>query len=209
MSGTASQRPSGHPIAGGTPRPAPRQSTGVSGILLLHNHQKENIMRNLGSKIAIAAIIGLGAVAANAAPVTAEAGAGAKIIAPLEIASTTDLYFGTIAPSLTEAGDVVVTPDGAKTCAAALTCLTSDHTAAAFEVRGESDIVYTISLPGKIDITSNKGDTMFVRDFSGSKSEGRLNKGKDDFTVGGTLDVGVRQAAGLYTGRFVVAVEYQ
>ena len=98
---------------------------------------------------------------------------------------------------------------GDKKCGAALTCLTADHTAAAFDVKSEADAVYTISLPGGIDITTDKGDAMTVYDFTGSKDNGRLVKGEDSFTVGGTLDVGVRQAAGKYTGRFVVAVEYQ
>ena len=167
-------------------------------------------MRNFISTLALGTVLALaGATAANAAPVTAEAGAGAKIIAPLEIKNTSSLYFGTVAPSLTQGDKVVVTPAGDKKCGAALTCLTADHTAAAFDVAGEADAVYTISLPGGIEITNDKGDAMKVFDFTGSKDNGRLVKGADSFTVGGTLDVGVRKAAGKYTGRFVVAVEYQ
>jgi hypothetical protein len=165
-------------------------------------------MRNFISTLALATVLAV-AGAANAAPVTAEAGAGAKIIAPLEIENTSSLYFGTVAPSLTESGSVLVTPAGDKKCDAALTCLTADHTAAAFDVKGEADAVYTISLPGGIEITNDKGDAMKVYDFTGSQDSGRLVKGADSFTVGGTLDVGVRQAAGKYTGRFIVAVEYQ
>jgi len=167
-------------------------------------------MRNFISTLALATVLAVaGAAAANAAPVTAEAGAGAKIIAPLEITNISSLYFGTIAPSLTQGDNVVVTPAGDKKCGAALTCLTADHTAAAFDVKGEADAVYTISLPGGIEITNDKGDAMKVFDFTGSKDSGRLVQGEDSFTVGGTLDVGIRQAAGKYTGRFVVAVEYQ
>lgn len=167
-------------------------------------------MRNFISTLALATVIAVaGAAAANAAPVTAEAGAGAKIIAPLEISNTASLYFGTVAPSLTQGDSVVVTPAGDKKCGAALTCLTADHTAAAFDVKGEADAVYTISLPGGIEITNDKGDGMKVYDFTGSQDGGRLVKGEDSFTVGGTLNVEARQPAGKYTGRFVVAVEYQ
>lgn len=158
---------------------------------------------------AVLAAVSLSAVAASAAPVTAESGAGAKIIAPLQIENTASLYFGTVAPSLTQGDVVIVSPDGDKNCGAALTCLTADHTAAAFDVKGEADAVYTISLPGGIEITNDKGDAMKVFDFTGSKDNGRLVKGEDSFTVGGTLNVEARQAAGKYTGRFVVAVEYQ
>ena len=165
---------------------------------------------NTKTFFAVAALAALSlASAAQAAPESAVSGAGAKIIAPLEIANTASLYFGTIAPSLTQGDVVVVTPAGDKKCGAALTCLTSDHTAAAFDVKGEADAVYTISLPGGIEITNEKGDAMKVFDFTGSKDTGLLIKGQDSFTVGGTLDVGVRQAAGKYVGRFVAAVEYQ
>jgi hypothetical protein len=147
------------------------------------------------------------ATAANAQ--SADAGAGAKIIAPLEISNVTDLYFGTIAPSTTVADTVVVLADGSRKCGPALTCLTADHTAAAFAVTGEADAAYTITLPREIKIVNDKGTAMRVSDFNGSKTGGQLLSGKDTFTVGGTLDVGVRQEAGKYAGSFTVAVEYQ
>lgn len=156
----------------------------------------------LASAAALAA-----ASAANAA--TADAGAGAKIIAPLEISRTADLYFGTIAPSTTQADTVIVDADGNRKCGPALTCLTSDHTAAAFAVTGEADAFYTISLPEEIKIVNAKGTAMRVAKFSGSKANGQLLKGQDSFTVGGMLEVGVRQEAGQYKGSFTVAVEYQ
>ena len=149
------------------------------------------------------------AAATSAQAQSADAGAGAKIIAPLEIANVTDLYFGTIAPSTSQADTVVVLADGSRKCGPALTCLTADHTAAAFEVTGEADAFYTISLPREIKIVNENGTAMRVADFNGSKTGGQLLSGEDSFTVGGTLDVGVRQEAGKYTGSFTVAVEYQ
>lgn len=147
--------------------------------------------------------------ATSAQAQSADAGAGAKIIAPLEISNVTDLYFGTIAPSTTVADTVTVLADGSRKCGPALTCLTANHTAAAFEVTGEADAFYTISLPKEIKIVNENGTAMRVADFSGSKSNGQLLNGEDSFTVGGTLDVGVRQEAGNYKGSFTVAVEYQ
>lgn len=149
------------------------------------------------------------AAATSAQAQSADAGAGAKIIAPLEISNVTDLYFGTIAPSTTVGDFVTVLADGSRKCGAALTCLTADHTAAAFAVTGEADAFYTISLPEEIRIVNNKGTAMRVFEFNGSKSGGQLLNGQDAFTVGGTLDVSVRQEAGRYTGSFTVAVEYQ
>jgi hypothetical protein len=155
-----------------------------------------------------AALIAIAAAgAANAA--TADAGAGAKIIAPLEITRTADLYFGTIAPSTTAGDTVSVAADGSRQCGPALTCLTSDHTAAAFAVTGEADAFYTISLPSEISIVNANGTAMRVAAFTGSKASGQLLSGQDSFTVGGTLDVAARQEAGQYRGTFTVAVEYQ
>jgi len=156
------------------------------------------------SAIALAALSAGAAVAA-----TADAGAGAKIIAPLEISRTADLYFGTIAPSTTVGDKVSVDADGSRVCGAALTCLTSDHTAAAFAVTGEADAFYTVSLPTEIKIVNENGNAMRVAAFTGSKAKGQLLKGEDSFTVGGTLEVAARQDAGQYKGSFTVAVEYQ
>ncbi|MEQ8412307.1 MAG: DUF4402 domain-containing protein [Erythrobacter sp.] len=139
----------------------------------------------------------------------ADSKAGALLVAPLEVQNTQDLYFGTIAPSIDQADKVSVAPDGSRDCGPALTCLSADHTAAGFEVRGEEDATYTISLPKEIRITNGKGETMVISNVVGSKPSGQLLKGEDEFTVGGTLAVAARQAAGRYNGTFTVAVEYK
>jgi hypothetical protein len=69
-------------------------------------------MKNMIFAGATALIALAAAGAANAA--TADAGAGAKIIAPLEISRTADLYFGTIAPSTTVGDKVAVAADGSR-----------------------------------------------------------------------------------------------
>jgi len=138
----------------------------------------------------------------------ADAGAGANIIAPLEIERTQDLYFGTIAPSTSQNDTVAVSPDGSRNCGPALTCLTADHTAAAFAVYGEAEATYTISVPDQILIANGTGESMVISDVTGSKASGQLLSGEDSFSVGGTLAVAARQAAGRYTGTFTVAVEY-
>lgn len=163
-------------------------------------------MKNF-SKIALVAGAALFSQQAVAADV--ETDAGAKIIAPLQIANTTALYFGTIAPSLTADDTVVVNAAGAKTCGSELTCLTDDHTAAAFNVTGEADHSYTIDLPTQIQLSNGADGSMTVDGFAGSQETGTLSNGADSFSVGGTLSVGANQATGEYTGTFIVTVEYQ
>ena len=161
-------------------------------------------MKKLLSAVAAVALLSGNAVAADV-----DSDAGAKIVAPLQIANATALYFGTIAPSLTANDTVVVSPAGAKTCGVELTCLTDDHTAALFNVTGQADASYTIDLPTQIQISNGEGANMVVDNFTGSKANGTLVAGEDDFTVGGTLAVAANQATGEYTGTFTVAVEYQ
>lgn len=160
-------------------------------------------MKKLISMAAVAALVAGGSYAADV-----DSSAGADIVAPLQVANATALYFGTVVPSIANADTVIVSATGAKTCGAELTCLTSDHTAAAFNVTGETDRVYTITLPNSVQI-SNGSENMDVDNFTGSKASGTLTSGADSFTVGGTLDVGANQAAGEYTGTFTVTVEYQ
>ncbi len=133
----------------------------------------------MNKMIALATVFASLAAATSAQAQSADAGAGAKIVAPLEISNVTDLYFGTIAPSTSVADKVVVAADGSRDCGPALTCLTADHTAAAFAVTGEADAFYTISLPKEIKIVNAKGTAMLVSDFSGSKANGQLLKGED------------------------------
>jgi hypothetical protein len=163
---------------------------------------KNNLLAGVAALIAVAA-------AGTAHAANTEVGTGAKIIAPLEITRTADLYFGTIAPSTTVSDTVIVATDGTRKCGPALTCLTDDQTAAAFAVTGEADAFYTISLPETIKIMNEKGAAMLVSKFFGSTSEGPLLEGEDSFTVGGMLEVVARQDAGRYQGSFTVAVEYQ
>ena len=159
--------------------------------------------------IAFTSLIALaGTFAPSAAAADADAEAGAVIVAPLQVTKAEDLYFGTIVASLTSADTVVVGTDGSKTCGAALTCLTNDHTAAQFNVAGQVDESYTISLPSSVTISSG-ANNMTIDNFAGSQTLGTLTAGADSFTVGGTLNVATNQAAGNYTGTFTVTVEYQ
>lgn len=161
-------------------------------------------MKKLLLAAAGAAMLAGAAIAADA-----DSTAGAEIIAPLQISNSAALYFGTIAPSLTAGDTVVVSAAGAKSCGAELTCLTDDHTAAQFDVTGEADASYTISLPTSVSISNGAGANMTVDNFTGSKATGTLVSGSDSFNVGGTLDVAANQATGEYTGTFTVTVEYQ
>ena len=81
--------------------------------------------------------------------------------------------------------------------------------AAVFKVSGSSDRFYSIALPPSITISNQRGAKMKVVDLEGSKQNGTLSAGHDEFSVGGYLNVAPNQDDGLYEGSFVVTVEYQ
>lgn len=107
----------------------------ASGVQPRHDRsgtQLTTTTNEMNKMFAVATVLASLAAATSANAQSADAGAGAKIIAPLEISNVTDRYFGTIAPSTTVADTVTVLADGSRKCGPALTCLTADHTAAAF-----------------------------------------------------------------------------
>ncbi len=148
------------------------------------------------------------ATVSNASEVDSDA--GAKIVAPLEIANTTSLYFGTIAPGLDQDGVVKVGYSGDKACGSSLTCLTNDHTAAQFTVSGEDGMIYIIQVPSAIELSNGSGDTMTVSSFESSSfaDQGVLTGGTHTFSMGAELQVAANQPTGDYVGTFAVAVEY-
>ena len=163
-------------------------------------------MKNL--KLALSAATAMIAVSAQASAETASFDASATILEALVLAKQADLAFASIVPDSTNAGTVVVSAAGARTCDAALTC-SGTVSAADFDVTGTSGATYSLTLPGSANITSG-ANTMLVDTFTSSLTggTGTLTGGSDSFQIGATLNVGANQAAGAYTGSFNVTVEY-
>lgn len=159
-----------------------------------------------------------GAMAQSSA--TGTGTATATVIRPITISnSTVDLAFGNIVPSgvagtlqVSAAAVAVVTPGGGITQPVATP---GTRTAASFTVGGEGGFTYAITLPGVAQtITGPAAATMTVTGFASSpNATGTLSNaigaaGSETLYVGGTLNVGINQAAGNYTGTFSVTVAY-
>ncbi|MEO8311768.1 MAG: DUF4402 domain-containing protein [Caldimonas sp.] len=159
-----------------------------------------------------------GAMAQSSA--TGTGTATATVIRPITITNSIDaLAFGNIVPSgvagtleLTAAAVTVATPAGGITQPAATP---GTRTAASFTVGGEGGFTYAITLPGVAQtITGPAAATMTVTAFTSSPAAtGTLSNalgvaGTETLYVGGTLNVGVNQAPGNYTGTFSVTVAY-
>ena len=118
--------------------------------------------------------------------------------------------FGDIGSS-SVAGSVVVNPDGSSlgTGGARINSTVSSGPAV-FEVEGDPNAVYAITLPVNVVMTAPAGHTMVVDDFSSLPSESGLTDsgGQQMLFVGGRLNVGGNQVFGSYSGLMTVTIEY-
>lgn len=174
-----------------------------SGNFAKFNH------RALRTAVASAVVLGGVGFGLNAYAATATGNATATVIAPITITNTADLAFGKFAAST--GGTVVMAPAGTRTATGAVVLSTvTPGAAASFDVAGDNDATYAITLPGAASTISSGVNTMSVDTFTSTPSAtGTLSAtGAQTVTVGGTLTVASAQVAGAYTGTFDVTVEY-
>jgi hypothetical protein len=154
----------------------------------------------------IAALLGLVATAADAAPVTATGTARARVLRQIVVTKTSDLDFGVIVPA-TSASTVVISTAGARTCGAGVTC-TGSFAPAAFTISGTSGVVATITGDNSVTLTNGSGGTMTAA-LNRSAATVTLAATASTVQVGGTLSMAANQADGTYSGTFNITVDYQ
>jgi hypothetical protein len=153
---------------------------------------------------AVAAVT-LGATGASAA--TATANASANIVQAITITEDDALDFATIVPGAA-ASTVQISAAGARTCGAGLTC-SGTHSAGNFTASGTANQPVAFGVDASTTLTSG-ANSMSVTGLALSAATGTTDAGGDaTFSVGGTLNVGANQAAGLYTGTYNVSANYQ
>jgi len=168
-------------------------------------------MKNITKIIALAFVV-VGFSNAVNAQSTASASASATIVTPISITKTVDLDFGNVAASGV-AGTVVITPAGTRstTGGVSLPVTPGTVTAASFNVAGQGNYTYAITLPASVTISSG-ANNMTVNAFSSNPATtGTLSAGgTQTIGVGATLNVNASQAAGTYTSAtpFDVTVNY-
>jgi hypothetical protein len=145
----------------------------------------------------------------------ATASSSATIVAPIGITQAVDMNFGNVATN-SGGGTVILTTAGATSITGGVTLPadTGTVTAAAFDVTGEADYIYSITLTdGPITLTDGATipNNMTVGSFvSNPSSEGTLSSGAQTVKVGATLNVAGGQAVGIYTNTngLTVTVNY-
>ncbi|MFZ2339063.1 MAG: DUF4402 domain-containing protein [Bacteroidales bacterium] len=168
-------------------------------------------MKKFKKLISFAVIFAGISTAAFAQTATATSNAAAVIIAPLSITNTAGLHFGTIMRSAT-AGTVTITTDGTRSSLGGVTlsALAPLHSAATFDLEGESGNEVLITLPVSTTIT-NGTQTMTVDNFVSDPDDANpvtLTGAATVLRVGATLNVDADQPSGTYNGTFNVRVDY-
>jgi hypothetical protein len=144
----------------------------------------------------------------SAAP---RAGAGAALIFPLTLTTSSNLDFGYVAA--TGAGTVVIDPNsGGITTTGLVLAMGGNPRPASFIGAARSASVVNIRVPRQPILIRRIGgtETMTVRDFTlqGQEKRSLARMEAFGFNVGATLIVPAGQAEGTYSGEFDVTVHY-
>jgi hypothetical protein len=156
-------------------------------------------------KIAIAAFLMLGMSASSAMAASDTGTAEATVVEQITISKTQDLGFGGMLQSGT-GGTIIISPtDGAVTPSGVQTT-GATATRGEFFVNGEDGRSYSTTLDASVDLTGPVGATPMTATLT--KDNTGVIFGGDILFIGGTLNVGINQAPGAYTGAFNVTVDY-
>jgi hypothetical protein len=176
-------------------------------------------------RAAVASLLALAAVGwgGSAQAATGSSAASAKVVAPIAISTgltgANSLRFGSFSSTGT-AGTVVISATGGRTFSSdtvfkGVGTGQAPFGAAQFNVTGEANLTYAITLPtGDVTLihTVDNTKTMLVNAFISNPSatgSGNLGAGgSQTLAVGATLNVGATPTAGSYTGSFDVSVDY-
>lgn len=161
--------------------------------------------------LSISAVISAVAMLPNTAhSATANTTASAEVLAPITLTKTVDMDFGDLYADNAAIGSVILATDGSRTVGGAATLGSTAGAAATFTLTGTASATYAITLPSTDQQLDSGGNNMqvntFVHDAGGSPALDGTGNGT--FNVGATLNVGINQASGVYSGTFDVIANY-
>ena len=134
----------------------------------------------------------------------------ANIVSSINIVAKNGVVFGNISSSAIS-GTVSIDTSGSRTATGGVTINTSTSGSPAnFEVSGDPNGLYDITLPLFVVITSGGGDSMTVDNFSSTPgTNGQLGAGgTQNLSVAARLNVSSSQPFGAYRGLMSTTVEY-
>lgn len=140
---------------------------------------------------------------------TAAALVDVRVLLTMSINTLRGLSFGEASSSATP-GTITVQPDSTVVASGGVTVGNSNAGAATFQLSGQPNMAFTVTLPTAVQLIEPNGNTMMVNGFQSQPSgAGQLDgNGAVALNVGGTLEVGAMQQPGSYTGLMDVSVSY-
>lgn len=171
-----------------------------------------------------APFLSTGSIAQDAGACCQSGDAIARIVAPLKVFPIAQLHFGSLVVGAQEGGTVTVRPEGGTTiyggsarsgCALAASC--GAHPGR-FRVEGEPARQYRITIAATVRARGqSRGVLLEVSQLEllslglgSSTGQGQLDEGgRDQFSVGGTLEVPAGTAADVFRAELPVTVAYE
>ncbi len=168
-------------------------------------------MKNLSifAAILFAVVLGNNVNAQNSSE--ASSSASAELISPITITNEVPLNFGKIAKS-DELGTVVISHDGSNTATyspATMKTTLISPTAAKFNITGDKDEKFSVTLPSSIKISKGSDEMTITPTMNLTATNNVLGATATELYVGGTLTIPAAQPIGSYTGTFNVTVSYE
>lgn len=145
---------------------------------------------------------------AHAATTTATV--SANIVSSINMSTRNVLLFGDISSSAV-AGTVVLSPSGTRTTTGGATVNSAvPGSPVTFDVSGDANASYSISLPVSVVLSDPSANTMVVDNFTSSPTPAGVldGSGQQTLFVGATLNVSSNQPFGSYSGLMSVTVDY-
>ena len=133
---------------------------------------------------------------------------GRLCAAQIAISHTSDMSFGQVVSS-TFGGTVSISTAGIRTASGIAVVPSSSSSRAVFEVTGDNNTTYAITLPSSVALSGSGPDMTLDTFVSNPSDTGLLNGvGAQTLYVGATLHVSANQQAGAYNGTMDVSVAY-
>ena len=146
----------------------------------------------------------------NAYAATVTIAVEANIVPTVNVLAQNGIVFGDISTSAIP-GTVNIETSGARTTTGGTKVNTSTAgSPAQFEISGNPNASYNVTLPTSVVIISAAGDSMTVSNFnSNPPTSGQMDaNGTLNINIGGRLSVGGFQPVGSYTGVMSATVEH-
>lgn len=147
-------------------------------------------------------------------PSTGFGTATASVFRGITLTKTSDLVFGRIIRPTSGAGTVVVSPGSARvlTGAGSFALATPTPTAAAVSISGEGGQSVTVTVPSSFVLSNGTSAISVTTSATGSGAQalsGTLGSaGSLAVAVGGGFSITAATPTGVYTGNFVISVQY-